>query len=125
MKQNLIITIRYQDERPDNQILKIVQLFDKSKEVNLSSDDYTTELTEPNGVKSFAINFSYKEKDFKTAVYEILRKANRIGEYWTIQGPVKAKTLFFIMNLENDGKNDLPKGIIGYRIILNSEPNYN
>ncbi|WP_339848530.1 hypothetical protein [uncultured Dokdonia sp.] len=121
MPQQLIISIRYQNDKPDVLIQKIVQLFDTSKEVDLNSDDYTTQFPEANGTKSFAINLSYKARDYKTAVYEILLKANKLGQFWTVQGPVRAKSNYFMMHIENDDRNDLPKDIIGYRIILNSE----
>lgn len=123
MKQNLIVTIRYKEDKPSNELFdKIVQLFDKSKKVDLLNDDYVTQLIEPNGIKSFSINMQYQEKDFKSAVFEILKRANKIAERWTIQGPIKTKTYFFLMDLENNEQNILPNGIIGYRIILNSEP---
>ena len=121
MNHLLVVAIRYENERPNNLIQRIVGLFDKLNVVDLNNDDFTTELIEPNGVKSFAINLSYKTKDFKTAIFETLTKANRLGQHWTIQGPIKAKRNLFIMNLDKNEKNNFPIGIVGYRIMLTSE----
>ena len=120
MNHLLIIGIRYENERPIKLIQKIVDIFDKSNVVDLNSDEFTTELIESNGVKSFAVNCPFKSKDFKTAVYETLTRANKIGQYWEVQGPMKIKRNFFMMNLTNE-KNEIPEGVLGYRIILTME----
>lgn len=117
----LVVSIIYKNEKPIDLIMKIVELFDNTNEVDLNSDDFTTEFVSPNGEKHFAINFPYKTSDFKTAVYETLIKANRIGKGWTVQGPKKAKINFFTMDLKDNGSNILPPGILRYQIILNSQ----
>lgn len=110
----------YDSEPPQEVLKQILKLYDKKNEVDLMSDDYLTVFPETHNGKQIAINMHITAKDYKTAVFDVMAKAHKLGRGWKVFGPMRVKKYFFSMSLDKKDADEIVQGVNGISIILNN-----
>ncbi len=120
MRHFLILTVYHDNQVPKEFLEKALILFDKKNKIDLESDNHVTLFPETKKGKGISVHFYYEAKDFKSAVYDVLVKANQIAQGWTVTGPIKMKKNVFMLSIHKEHSFNLPDGVNGIAIMLNS-----
>ncbi|MBW1295635.1 hypothetical protein [Aquimarina litoralis] len=118
MTHTLHITIYFENKIDLIFLEKVVTLFDPKRTVDLNSDDYVTYLPKTFKGMGVVVNLKFGNKNYKESVFDLMVKANKINDNWSINGPLKLRKYMFRMILNTQ---DISEGVNGIHLTLFKE----